>query len=49
MKILVVTDNLYPEMGGSFRAITDTHKIMLNNEKYKSRIVLTMTEYLKKN
>ena len=40
MKILLVTDNLYPELGGSYRAITDTQKILLNNEKYKSRIVV---------
>ena len=40
MKILLVTDNLYPEMGGSYRAITDTQKMILNNEKYKSRIVV---------
>ena len=40
MKILLVTDHLYPEMGGSYRAIIDTQKIILNNEKYKSRIVI---------
>ena len=38
MKILLVTDNLYPEMGGAFRAVTDTQKILLDNAKYKSRI-----------
>jgi len=40
MKILLVTDNLYPEMGGAFKAITDTQKIILTNAKYKSRIVV---------
>ena len=39
MKILFFTDNLYPEMGGSYRAVIDTQKIMLDNAKYKSRIV----------
>ena len=48
MKILVVTDNLYHEMGGSFRAVTDTHKIILNNEKYKSRIVINSDGISKK-
>lgn len=38
MKILLVTDNLYPEMGGAFRAVTDTQKILLDNAKYRSRI-----------
>ena len=48
MKILVVTDNLYHEMGGSFRAVTDTHKIILNNEKYKSRIAINSDGISKK-
>lgn len=48
MKILLVTDNLYPEMGGSYRAITDTQKIILNNEKYKSRIVINSDGISKK-
>jgi glycosyltransferase involved in cell wall biosynthesis len=48
MKILLVTDNLYPEMGGSYRAITDTQKITFNNEKYKSRIVINSDGISKK-
>ena len=48
MKILLVTDNLYPEMGGSYRAITDTQKIIFNNEKYKSRIVINSDGISKK-
>ena len=26
MKVLIVADNLYPELGGSFKAITDLSK-----------------------
>ena len=48
MKILLVTENLYPEMGGSYRAITDTQKMILNNEKYKSRIVVNYDGISKK-
>ena len=40
MKVLIVTDNLYPELGGSFKAITDTYKILLKNPQFKSRIVI---------
>lgn len=48
MKILLVTDNLYHEMGGSYRAITDTQKIILNNKKYKSRIIVNYDGISKK-
>ena len=40
MKVLIVTDNLYPELGGSFKAITDTYKILSKNPQFKSRIVI---------
>ncbi|MDC0609036.1 glycosyltransferase [Candidatus Pelagibacter ubique] len=48
MKILLAIDNLYPEMGGSYRAITDIQKIILNNEKYKSRIIVNYDGISKK-
>ena len=34
MKILYITDQLYPELGGSYKAITETYKAMSN--KYKN-------------
>ena len=40
MKVLIVTDNLYPELGGSFKAITDTYKILSKNPQFKSRIAI---------
>lgn len=48
MKILIVTDNLYPELGGSYKAITDTYKILSENPKFKSRIVINKNAKFKK-
>ena len=48
MKVLIVTDNLYPELGGSFKAITDTYKILLKNPQFKSRIVIQNNGNFKK-
>ena len=48
MKVLIVTDNLYPELGGSFKAITDTYKILLKNPQFKSRIVINNNGNFKK-
>ena len=38
MKILIICNNFYPEMGGSFKAITETYKSISSNTKYKCRI-----------
>ena len=48
MRILIVTDNLYPELGGSYQAITDTYKILSENPKFKSRIVINRNAKFKK-
>ena len=49
MKLLIVCDNLYPELGGSYKAITDTHKILLENTDFKTRIVFNNNGKSKKN
>ena len=49
MKLLIVCDNLYPELGGSYKAITDTHKILSENTDYKTRIVFNNNGKSKKN
>ena len=38
MKILIICNNLYPAMGGPFRAITETYKSISSNTKYKCRL-----------
>ena len=48
MKVLIVADNLYPELGGSFKAITDTYKILSKNPQFKSRIVINNNGKFKK-
>ena len=48
MKVLIVADNLYPELGGSFKAITDLSKILSENSKFKSRIVINSNGKFKK-
>ena len=48
MKVLIVTDNLYPELGGSFKAITDTSKILSENQNLKVRIVINSNGKFKK-
>ncbi|WP_440915373.1 glycosyltransferase [Candidatus Pelagibacter sp.] len=48
MKILLITDNLYPELGGSFKAITDTSKILTKNPKFTCRIVIKNNGKFKK-
>ena len=49
MKLLIVCDNLYPELGGSYKAITDTHKILSENTDFKTRIVFNNNGKSKKN
>ena len=39
MKILLICSDLYPEMGGSFKAITDTQEMLENEHKYQTRLV----------
>ena len=47
MRVLIVTDNLYPELGGSF-AVTDTYKFLSQSTQFKCRIVINNNENLKK-
>lgn len=39
MKILLICSDLYPEMGGSFKAITDTQEMLESGCKYQTRLV----------
>jgi glycosyltransferase involved in cell wall biosynthesis len=48
MKILIVTDSLFPQLGGSYKAVTDTHKIIAKNKKHRSRIVFSRGFFFKK-
>ena len=49
MRVLIVTDNLYPELGGSFKAVTDTYKFLSQSTQFKCRIVINNNGKFKKN
>ena len=48
MRVLIVTDNLYPELGGSFKAVTDTYKFLSQSTQFKCRIVINNNGKFKK-
>ena len=49
MKILYICNNLYPQMGGAYKAITETYQISLSNPLYQCRLAINNDGKSKKN
>ena len=49
MKILYLCNNLYPKMGGAYKAITETYKVALSNSSFKCRLAVNNDGKSKKN